>query len=120
MVNTTHKLWNMYTIKDDTYLNQKNTIKTIAQPNFLAVRAGVDENVVCKITKLIFKNQTFFHNVHPSTDIMFTGADEMKKAVEALPFKVHPGAARYYKNMSKSKPCDNSNANDAHKVQASG
>ncbi|MFT6640339.1 MAG: TRAP transporter TAXI family solute receptor, partial [Flavobacteriaceae bacterium] len=49
-------LWTPYTIAAGTYPGQTADIKTIAQPNFLAVSADVDENHVYMLTKTIYEN----------------------------------------------------------------
>jgi len=85
------ELWTRYVIPADTYPAQAAEIKTIAQPNFLAVRADVDEDAVYKITKTIYENLGFLQGIHAATKAM-----ALEKAISGLPFPLHPGAAKYY------------------------
>jgi TRAP transporter TAXI family solute receptor len=85
-------LWTEYIIKAGTYPGQDKDIKTIAQPNFLAVRADVDEEAVYKITKTIYENLPFLNAIHKATAVM-----QLEKAIAGLPMPLHPGALRYFK-----------------------
>ena len=85
-------LWTPYLIKAGTYPNQDKDINTIAQPNFLAVRADVDEDAVYKITKTIYENLPFLRAIHKATNAM-----AVEKSIAGLPMPLHPGAAKYYK-----------------------
>ncbi|PID62019.1 MAG: C4-dicarboxylate ABC transporter substrate-binding protein [Gammaproteobacteria bacterium] len=88
------KLWTPYTIAAGTYPGQDEDIETIAQPNFLAVNADVDENHVYLLTKTIYENLPFLTAIHPATRAMSTDA-----ALAGLPVPLHPGAARYYEEI---------------------
>jgi len=85
-------LWTPYLIPAGTYPGQKKDIHTIAQPNFLAVRADVDEEAVYQITKTIYENLPFLTAIHKATK-----AISLEKAIVGLPMPIHPGAARYYR-----------------------
>ena len=87
-------LWTPYVIKAGTYPGQDKDIKTIAQPNFLGVNAGVDENHVYLLTKTMYENLPFLQAIHPATKVM-----ALEKAMAGLPIPLHPGAAKYYKEM---------------------
>ncbi len=93
------KLWVPYTIKAGTYPGQTKDIKTIAQPNFLAVNASVNEEHVYLLTKAIYENLGFLSAIHPATKVM-----AVKKAMAGLPVPLHPGAARYYKEIGLEIP----------------
>lgn len=84
-------LWVPYTIAAGTYPGQEVDINTIAQPNFLAVNADVDEEHVYLLTKTIYENLGFLQGIHKATKAM-----EIGKALAGLPAPLHPGAARYY------------------------
>lgn len=88
------KLWTRYVIKADTYPNQSKAIKAMAQPNFLAVNASVSEDDVYKITKTIYENLAFLNGIHKATKAM-----ALEKAIAGLPVPLHPGAAKYYKEV---------------------
>jgi len=92
-------LWTPYHIPAGTYPGQDVDVHTIAQPNFLAVRADVPEEDVYLITKTIYENLGFLQAIHKATKAM-----ALEKAVAGLPMPLHPGAARYYKEAGLSIP----------------
>ncbi len=92
-------LWTRYVIPAGTYPGQTKEIRTIAQPNFLAVRADVDEDAVYQITKTIYENLPFLNAIHGATKAM-----AIEKAIAGLPLPLHPGAARYYREVGISIP----------------
>lgn len=92
-------LWVPYTIAAGTYPGQTNDVNTIAQPNFLAVNADVDEEHVYLLTKTMFENLPFLQSIHPATKAM-----ALEKAMAGLPAPLHPGAARYYTEMGLEVP----------------
>jgi len=87
-------LWTRYMIPAETYPGQKKAINTIAQPNFLGVRADVDEDAVYQITKTIYENLPFLNAIHGATKAM-----AIEKAIAGLPMPLHPGAAKYYQEV---------------------
>ncbi|PLX90554.1 MAG: C4-dicarboxylate ABC transporter substrate-binding protein [Desulfuromonas sp.] len=87
-------LWTRYVIPADTYPGQAKDINTIAQPNFLGVRADVDEDAVYLITKAIYENLPFLNAIHGATKVM-----AVEKAISGLPMPLHPGAAKYYQEV---------------------
>ncbi|MBK8909503.1 MAG: TAXI family TRAP transporter solute-binding subunit [Rhodospirillales bacterium] len=93
------ELWTRYEIPAETYPGQSKPIMTIAQPNFLAVRADVDEEAVYKITKAIYENLAFLQGIHNATKVM-----AIEKAIAGLPFPLHPGAAKYYQEQGVNIP----------------
>lgn len=93
------KLWVPYTIAAGTYPGQAKDISTIAQPNFLAVNASVNEEHVYLLTKTMYENLGFLSAIHPATKAM-----SAKKAMAGLPVPLHPGAARYYKEIGLEVP----------------
>jgi TRAP transporter TAXI family solute receptor len=92
-------LWVPYTIAAGTYPGQAADVNTIAQPNFLAVNASVDEEHVYLLTKTMYENLAFLQAIHPATKAM-----AVEKALAGLPVPLHPGAARYYKEMGLEIP----------------
>ena len=92
-------LWTPYVIKAGTYPGQDKDINTIAQPNFLGVNASVDENHVYLLTKTMYENLPFLQAIHPATKVM-----ALEKAMAGLPVPLHPGAAKYYKEMGMTIP----------------
>lgn len=92
-------LWTKRVIKAGTYPGQDKDVTTIAQPNFLAVNARVDEEHVYELTKSIFENLGFLQAIHKATKAMSTDV-----AMAGLPVPLHPGAARYYKEIGLTIP----------------
>lgn len=98
-VRAKYPIWVRFTIPRGTYPGQKEDIQTIAQPNFLAVRADLPDDTVYTITKTIFENLAFLNNIHPATKEM-----SLQKALDGLPVPLHPGAAKYYREMGINIP----------------
>jgi hypothetical protein len=92
-------LWTPYMIPADTYPGQGAALQTIAQPNFLAVRADVPDEDVYMITKTIYENLGFLQSIHKATNAM-----ALEKAIAGLPMPLHPGALRYYQEMGVKVP----------------
>jgi hypothetical protein len=92
-------LWTPYTLKAGTYPGQTKDVQTVAQPNFLAVNANVDDNHVYLLTKTMYENLPFLQAIHPATKVM-----AVEKAMNGLPVPLHPGAAKYYKEVGLKIP----------------
>ena len=92
-------LWVPYTIAAGTYPEQDKDIETIAQPNFLAVNADVDEEHVYELTKSLYENLPFLNGIHKATEAM-----SVEGALAGLPVPLHPGAARYYAEVGITIP----------------
>lgn len=92
-------LWSRYTIPPNMYPGQNKAIETMAQPNFLAVRDDVDNEPVYLITKTIYENLPFLQGIHKAAKAM-----SLQKALNGLPFPLHPGAARYYEEVGLTIP----------------
>jgi hypothetical protein len=92
-------LWVRYVIPADTYPGQTKEIRTVGQPNFLAVNETVDENHVYMLTKTMFENLPFLQAIHPATLAM-----SLDKAMAGLPVPLHPGAQRYYEEVGLTIP----------------
>ena len=87
-------LWTKFVIPAGTYPGQKDDVNTIAQPNFLATHASVDEDAVYMITKTMYENLPFLNAIHPATKAM-----AIERAIAGLPVPLHAGAAKYYKEV---------------------
>ncbi len=92
-------LWTPYTIKAGTYPGQDADVNTVAQPNFLAVNASVDENHVYLLTKALYENLPFLQAIHKATKAM-----NKDSAMAGLPLPLHPGAVKYYKEIGLTVP----------------
>jgi uncharacterized protein len=97
--NSEFELWPVYEIPANTYPGQSEAVKTIAQPNFLAVRDDIPEEDVYLITKAIYENLPFLHNIHAATKDM-----ALEKALAGLPMPLHPGALRFYEEQDIEVP----------------
>lgn len=91
--NTPRALWTPYTIPADTYPGQTSDIKTLAQPNFLAVHEDVSDEDVYQIVATIYENLAFLKAIHKATTEM-----SLENALPGLPLPLHPGAVRYYQD----------------------
>jgi TRAP transporter TAXI family solute receptor len=87
-----YPIWTRYVVKGGTYPGQEKDIRTVAQPNFLACRPDLPEETVYLITKTIFENLSFLHNIHKATMAM-----RVERATAGLPVPLHPGAEKYYR-----------------------
>ncbi|GEK08524.1 TAXI family TRAP transporter solute-binding subunit [Pseudoalteromonas peptidolytica] len=93
-VNGGTELWSRFEIPANTYPGQTQAIKTIAQPNFLAVHKDMNEEDVYLLTKTIYENLVFLQTIHKATKAM-----AIEKALIGLPAKLHPGALKYYQEI---------------------
>ena len=93
------ELWTRYVVPAETYPGQTKDINTVAQPNFLSVRADVDEEAVYLITKTIYENLPFLNAIHSATKVM-----AIEKAIDGLPMPLHPGALKYYREVGINVP----------------
>lgn len=85
-------LLSLTTIPANTYPNQPKDVRTARLANYLAVNADVPDEDVYLITKTIFENLGFLNNIHAATKEI-----DIKEAVQASPFPLHPGAVKYYR-----------------------
>ncbi|MBU2582935.1 MAG: TAXI family TRAP transporter solute-binding subunit [Alphaproteobacteria bacterium] len=92
-------LWTPYTIAAGTYPGVDADVTTIAQPNFLAVRADVPDEDVYLITKTMFENLGFLNAIHSATKAM-----ALEKALAGLPMPLHPGARKYFEEAGLKIP----------------
>ncbi len=92
-IGKTYPVWSRYIIPAGTYPGQEVDIKTIAQPNFLAVRPDMSDDDVFKILETIYSNLDFLHKMHKATE-----AIKLERAISGLPVPLHPGAVKFYKS----------------------
>lgn len=97
--NRKHALWSRYVIEPGIYPGQDEEVRTIAQPNFLAVRDDVADADVYRIVKAMYGNLEFLHAIHPITRAM-----KIEAAIDGLPVPLHPGAARFYREQGVDIP----------------
>ncbi len=70
------------------------SVKTFAAPTTFATHEGVSEDLVYELTKSMFENKEQLIQVHPLAEFM-----TLENAQDGLPFPLHPGAERYYREM---------------------
>ncbi|SMC43934.1 TAXI family TRAP transporter solute-binding subunit [Rhizobium sp. RU36D] len=77
-----------------TYEGQTADVETAAVGNFLITHEGVSEETAYQMTKLLFENLPALTAAHAAAK-----AIDVKKAIDAMPVPLHPGAERYYKEV---------------------
>ncbi len=92
-------LWTPFKIAAGTYPSVDKDVMTIAQPNFLAVRADVPEEDVYLMTKTMYENLGFLNAIHSATKAM-----SLESAIAGLPMPLHPGAKRYFEEAGIKVP----------------
>ena len=98
-INRVHRLWGRYVIKAGTYPGQKDDVLTMSYPNLLVVSERLTTDEVYKITKCIFENLDDFSSIHN-----VTAAISLHNSLEDSPVPIHPGAARYYREVGMRVP----------------
>jgi TRAP transporter TAXI family solute receptor len=91
-IRSVYPVWTRYEIPANTYPGQFTRVQTIAQPNFLACRADLSDDLVYKVTRTIYENLDYLRSIHSATNAMALG-----KAIEGLAVPLHPGALRFYR-----------------------
>jgi len=81
-------------IPPNTYEGQTTEVQTAAIKNFLVTHEGVPDDVVYKMTRSMFENLDQMVAAH-------TAAKQIarEEAITGLPVPLHPGAARYYREV---------------------
>ncbi len=77
-----------------TYEGQAADVETAAVGNFLITHDGVPEETAYQMTKLLFENLPQLVAAHAAAK-----AIDPAKALDGMPIDLHPGAARYYKEV---------------------
>ncbi len=98
-VNEGLDLWRPHVIPAGTYPGQDKDIRSIAQANFLAVRADMDDETVYAIVKTLYDNLALLGAIHPATKAMTLADGPL-----GLPMPLHPGAERYFRDAGVALP----------------
>ena len=85
-------------IPANTYAGQTVDIPTAAIPNFLVTHSGVSDELAYQMTKTLYGNLDTMYAAHNAAK-----AIKRENAVNGMPVPVHPGAARYYKEVGVMK-----------------
>jgi TRAP transporter TAXI family solute receptor len=81
-------------IPANTYHGQTADVPTMTIGNFLVTRKDVPEDVVYKMTKAMYTHLDALVAAHSAAK-----AIDPQKAVKAMPLPLHPGAAKYYREV---------------------
>ena len=81
-------------IPANTYTGQTTDIATAAIPNFLITHAGVSDELAYQMTKSMYENLDTLYAAHNSAKVI-----KRENAIKGMPVPLHPGAARYYKEV---------------------
>jgi TRAP transporter TAXI family solute receptor len=82
------------TIPADTYTGQKTAVDTACVFNFLVTREGVPDDLVYRMTRDMFANLDAMVAAHGAAK-----AISRDRALTGMPVPLHPGAARYYREV---------------------
>ena len=77
-----------------TYRGQTTDVPTVALQNYLVTREGVSVELAYAMTRALWTGLEQLVTAHPAAK-----AIELGHALDAMPVPLHPGAARYYKEM---------------------
>jgi TRAP transporter TAXI family solute receptor len=77
-----------------TYEGQDTDVPAVAIQNFLVTHEGVPDDEVYRMTKSLFENLDALVAAHTAAK-----AINRENAIKSLPVPLHPGAAKYYKEV---------------------
>ncbi len=77
-----------------TYEGQTADVPTAAIPNFLVTHSGVSDELAYQMTKALYDNLDTMYAAHNAAK-----AIKRENAVKGMPVPLHPGAARYYREV---------------------
>lgn len=83
------------TIPGGTYTGTPQDTVTFGARATIVTTAGMSEQIVYEVTKAVFENFNTFKRLHPS----FASLTKKDMATAALSAPLHPGAAKYYKEV---------------------
>ena len=86
------------TIPAGTYTGQDGDVATAAIPNFLVTHAGVSDDLAYQMAKALYANLGTLQSTHNAAK-----AIKRENALAGMPVPIHPGAARYYKEVGVMK-----------------
>ncbi|SBW12767.1 TRAP transporter solute receptor, TAXI family [uncultured Alphaproteobacteria bacterium] len=81
-----------------TYTGQTEDVPTVTINNYLVTHKDVPEDVVYRMTKSMYEHLDALVAAHSAAK-----AIDPKKALAGMPLPVHPGAAKYYKEVGLTK-----------------
>ncbi|MDD2883023.1 MAG: TAXI family TRAP transporter solute-binding subunit [Rhodoferax sp.] len=81
-------------IPANTYAGQTAEVATAAIPNFLVTHSGVSDELAYQMTKTMYGNIDTLYAAHNAAK-----AIKSENAIKGMPIPLHPGAAKYYKEV---------------------
>lgn len=81
-------------IPANTYTGQTADVATAAIPNFLVTHSGVSDEIAYQMAKQMYDNIDTLYAAHNAAKVI-----KLENAVRGMPVPLHPGAAKYYKEM---------------------
>ena len=81
-------------IPANTYTGQTADVATAAIPNFLVTHAGVSDDLAYQMAKSMYENIDTLYAAHNAAK-----AIKRDNAIKGMPIPLHPGAAKYYKEV---------------------
>ncbi|PTA46314.1 TAXI family TRAP transporter solute-binding subunit [Micromonospora sp. RP3T] len=72
---------------------QTEPVSTVANPNYLIVRASLPADLVREVTRLLMERREELAAAHPAA-----GRMSPRSAIVTTPLPLHPGAARWYRD----------------------
>ena len=91
---TTDSLDYAYTVPASANPFGETPIQTFASPITFATHSGMSDDMVYALVKAMFENKERLIGVHPLAEYM-----TLENATSGLPFPLHPGAERFYREM---------------------
>jgi TRAP transporter TAXI family solute receptor len=85
-------------IPANTYTGQTADVATAAIPNFLVTHAGVSDDLAYQMTKALYDNLDTLYAAHNAAKVI-----KRENALKGMPLPLHPGAAKYYKEVGLMK-----------------
>jgi len=85
-------------IPANTYKGQDKDIETASVPNYLVTHAGVPDEMVYQMTRLIFESLPELASAHAAGKEI-----KLETALAGVPIPLHPGAERYYREKGLKK-----------------
>jgi len=94
LIDKTRQMFFAANIPANTYQTQSSEVPTAALNNFFVTTSDASEDTVYRITKAIFGNLKEVQAAHPAAKVI-----SAEKALAVRPIDIHPGAARYFREM---------------------
>jgi TRAP transporter TAXI family solute receptor len=92
IIEKTRPLFHAVSIPANSYAGQTTEVATAGLNNYFVTTSDAPDDIVYGITKAIFSNLTALHAAHPAASVI-----SAENALSVQPIKVHPGAARYFR-----------------------